>query len=112
MVGMEAMLQDESVVFWIKIGIVLWSLLCVMAAMRNDGKVLKNLAMMLACQFFLVMVGLFIITVTETILFRMIGMAIFAIAIISTIMRRENFQNARYCIVIGALLATFTLLLF
>ena len=112
MAGMEAILQDESLVFWIKLGIVLWSLLCVMAAMQNGGKVLEKLFMMVACQMFLIMAGLFIFAAAGSIVSRMIGMAIFVIAIISTIMRRENFMYARYCIVIGALLATSTLLLF
>ena len=112
MAGMEAMLQEESLVFFMKLGIVLWSLLCAMAAMRNGGKILEKFAMMLVCQFYLVMVGLFIIAATGTILSRMIGMAIFALAIVSTIIRRENFLYARYCILIGALLATCTLMLF
>lgn len=112
MAGMETMLQDESVLFWIKTGIVLWSLLCVMAAMRNNGDALNNIVMLLACQFFLAIVGLFILTIAQTVLFRMIGMAICAIAIIATIMRRDNFRNTRYCIVAGALLATGSLLLF
>lgn len=112
MAGVEVILQDDSLVLWVKSGIVLWSLLCVMVTMRNGGKMLENFAMMLVCQFFLIMVGLFIVTAIEAILPRMIGMAIFAFAIISSIMRRENFLYARYCILAGALLATCTLLLF
>ncbi len=112
MTGIETMLQDESVVFLVKTGIVLWSLLCVAAAMRNDGNILNNIIVISACQFFLVMVGLFIITIAQTVLIRIIGMAIGITAILSAIMRRDNFQKTRYCIVTGALLATFSLLLF
>ena len=106
-----ALLQDEMLIFWIKSGIVIWSLLSVVAAMRNNGDMLKNFAMMLACQFYLIMAGLVIFAATGGILPRMVGMAIVVVAIISSIMRKNNFLYARYCIVIGALLAAFALLL-
>ena len=112
MTGMEAILLDESLVFWVKLGIVLWSLLCAMAATRNGGKMLEKFVMMLACQFFLIMAGLFVIAATGAIVPRMIGIAIVALAIISSIVRKNNFLYARYCILAGALLATCTLLLF
>ena len=45
---MTAFLQDEAAVFFIMMGIVLWSLLCVMAALRNNGKALEK--QLLTCQ--------------------------------------------------------------
>ena len=104
MLGIEAALQDEAFVFLVTLGIVLWSLLCVMAALRNGGKSLEKALLMFACQFFLVMASFFQIAIAETIISRLMGVAIFAAAIISIFMRRDNFQLARYCIAAGAVL--------
>ncbi len=112
MSGFEAMLQDEALVFIITLGIVLWSLLCVMAALRNGGKSLEKPLLILSCQFFLVMAGLFQVAIAETMISRLMGIVVFAISIFSIILRRENFQHARYCIAIGAALAACSILLF
>lgn len=111
MSGIEALLQDEALVFIITLGIVLWSLLCVMAALRDGGKSLEKPLLLLACQFFLVMAAFFQIAVAENILSRLLGVAVFAIAVISIFLRRENFQDARYCIAGGAVLAVCAVLL-
>jgi len=112
MSGIEAALQDEAFVFLVTLGIVLWSLLCVMAALRNGGKSLEKTLLMFACQFFLVMASFFQIAIAETIISRLMGVAVFAAAIISIFMRRDNFQLSRYCIAVGAVLATCAVLLF
>lgn len=112
MAGIEAALQDEALVFLITLGIVLWSLLCVLAALRNGGKALEKSLMMFACQFFLVMAAFFQFAVAENMISRMMGIVVFAIAVFSIFLRRENFQASRYCIAIGAVLATCAVLLF
>lgn len=112
MSGIETILQDEALVFLITAGIVLWSLMCVMAALRNGGKSLEKPLLILSCQFFLVMAGLFQVAIAETMFSRLLGVVVFAIAIFSIFLRRENFQHARYCIAFGAVLAACAVLLF
>lgn len=112
MTGIEAALQDEALIFLITLGIVLWSLLCVMAALRNGGKSLEKPLMILACQFFLVMAALFQVAIAESMISRLMGVVVFTAAIISIFLRRDNFQLSRYCIAIGAVLATCAVLLF
>ena len=109
---MTAFLQDEAAVFFIMMGIVLWSLLCVMAALRNNGKALEKQLLMLACQFFLVVAALFQCAVAETVIAQVMGFVIFGLAIASIFFRREIFQGSRYCIALGAVLAAVSMLLF
>ncbi|MBQ2777147.1 MAG: hypothetical protein IJF50_06560 [Peptococcaceae bacterium] len=86
-------------------GIVLCSLLCVFASLRNGGEILNNMIPMLLCQFYIMVAALLYLTVlADGFLPRTLGMIIFVLGAAPAALKKASFQGARYCIALGATL--------
>ena len=92
-------------------GVVLCSLLCVFASLRNGGEILNDIVPLLLCQFYIMVAALFYLAVlADGFLPRTLGMIIFALGAAPLILRKNSFQGARYCIALGATLTACALL--
>ncbi len=92
-------------------GVVLCSLLCVFAALRNGGDVLQNMIPMLLCQFYLMVAALLYLTfMADGFFARTLGFVIFVLGAAPAALKKTSFQGARYCIALGATLAACAML--
>ena len=105
--------MSEEMILLLTFGIMFCSILCVFAALRNNGAVLENMVMMLLCQAFILLAAMMHLgTGPVTIVSRVMGMVTLAMGIAPTVIRKTSFQGARYCVAFGALMAAITMLLF
>lgn len=101
-----------NIVLLLLVGILLCSLLCVVAAFRNRGEVLQQPVVMILCQFYLILAAfLQLFSAGSVIISQVAGFLVLALGIASIFFRKNNFDAARYCIAIGAALAACALLL-
>ena len=111
--GAEAVIVSNQMLFVMVFGVVLCSLLCVVAALRNNGEVLQKTSLMLACQAYIMLTALMHLgTAPEIIISQVLGFVTLALGIAPIIFKKSSFRGARYCIALGALLAACTILLF
>lgn len=95
------------------LGIVLCSLLCVMAALRNGGVYLERQSVLLLCQVYLVLAALLqLYGAGNSIVGQVAGFLVLALGIAPIFFRKNNFRAARYCIALGATIAACAELLF
>lgn len=95
------------------LGIVLCSLLCVMAALRNGGVYLERQSILLLCQVYLVLAALLqLYGAGSRIVGQVAGFLVLALGIAPIFFRKNNFRAARYCIALGATIAACAELLF
>ena len=86
-------------------GIVMSSLLCVFASLRNGGEVLENTIPMLLCQFYIMVASLLDLAVlADGVMTRTLGMVILVLGAAPAVLKKSSFQGARYCIALGATL--------
>ena len=103
----------DGMMMLLMFGVMLCSLLCVFAALRNGGEVLESTPMMLLCQAFLLMAGMIQLAIGGSGFFsRVLAMVVFALGVAPIVIKKKSFQGARYCVAGGALLAALMLLLF
>ncbi len=102
---------DESTMLLIAGGVMLCSLLCVFASLRNGGKMIQKPIPMLLCQFYLMMTALLQLTfLADGFITRVLGLLIFALGAVPAALKKNSFQGARYCIAFGAVLTAFAML--
>lgn len=107
--GVTAM--GDSLSLLLIFGVVLCSLLCVFAALRNSGEVLQGMLPMLLCQFYLMVTAMiYLAAVADGFLPQVLGFVIFALGAAPSAMKKKSFQGARYCIALGATLAACAML--
>lgn len=95
------------------VGIVLCSLLFVIAALLHGGEVMERRGAMLSGQTYLVLTAMMQLSLAEDrLLAQVAGFLVFALGIASIILRKNNFRAARYCIALGATVAACGVLLF
>lgn len=103
---------SEKLLLLLVFGIILCSLLCIFAALRNGGEILQNTSLMLLCQAFLLLAAMIQLGITENTLFsRVVAMIVFALGVAPIVLKKKSFQGARYCIAGGAFLAACMLFL-
>lgn len=89
----------------ITLGIMLFSLVCVFAALRNGGDVMNNLPFMLLCQAYIMVTALFYLTMlADNVIMNTLGMVTFVLGAAPIVLKKTSFQGARYCIALGATL--------
>lgn len=94
------------------VGVLLCSLLCVVAAFRNQGEILQKPAALFLCQIYLVLAALLqVASAGSDIISQVAGFLVLALGIASIFFRRNSFDASRYCIAFGAALAACALLL-
>lgn len=109
--GAEAVMVSNQMLFVMVFGVVLCSLLCVFASLRNGGEVLQNTVPMLLCQFYLMVTALlYLTTAADGFLLQVTGFIIFTLGVAPAAMKKKSFQGARYCIALGATLAACAML--
>lgn len=97
--------MGDSLSLLLVFGVVLCSLLCVFAALRNGGEVLQGMLPMLLCQFYLMVTAMLYLTAAaDGFLSQVIGFMVFALGAAPSALKKKSFQGARYCIALGATL--------
>lgn len=110
---MPTIAMSGETILLLTLGVMLCSLLCVFAALRNNGEILQKTALMLACQAYIMLTALMHLgTAPETIISQVMGFVTLALGIAPIIFKKSSFRGARYCIALGAMLAACTILLF
>jgi hypothetical protein len=93
-------------------GIMLCSLLCVFASLRNRGEVLENTVPMLLCQFYIMVASLLYLAVlADGVMTRTLGMVALVLGAAPIVLKKSSFQGARYCIALGATLIACAMML-
>ena len=95
------------------LGVMLCSLLCVMAALLHGGETLQRSSVMLISQVYLVLTALLQLSVAgDRIVAQVAGVLVFALGVAPGFFRKNNFRAARYCIAVGSVVAACAILLF
>ena len=88
------------------IGIMFCSLICVVGALRNEGKMFEKIYVMLFCQFYILSIAMIqLTTAMGSVVQQVIGFVLLALGVAPIVVKKASFQAARYCIVLGGLLA-------
>ena len=86
----------------VAIGIMICSLLCILGALRENGKMFENTYIMLFCQFYLLSIAMIQLTnATGSVVHQVIGFVLLALGVVPIVLKKASFQGARYCLALG-----------
>ena len=95
------------------LGVMLCSLLCVMAALLHGGETLQRSSVMLISQVYLVLTALLQLFVAGVRFVPHVAVfLVFALGVAPVFFHKNNLHSARYCIAVGSVVAACAILLF